>query len=76
LYYLAPDGMLMAVDISGSLVFHPGVPKPLFRAPSHVGSSSDNNWDVTRDGKRFLFAAKSTQGPFTVVLNWTSLLKK
>ncbi len=76
LYYLAPDGLLMAVDISESLMFHAGAPKPLFRVPSHVGSSSDNNWDVTRDGKRFLFAAESTQGPFTVVLNWPSLLKK
>ena len=76
LYYLAPDGMLMAVDISESLVFHAGVPKTLFRAPLHVGAVSENHWDVTRDGKRFLFAAESTQGPFTVVLNWPSLLKK
>lgn len=76
LYYLAPDGMLMAVDISGSLVFHAGVPKPLFRVPLHVGALSENHWDVTRDGKRFLFAAESTQGPFTVMLNWPSLLKK
>ncbi|MGA9885002.1 MAG: protein kinase [Candidatus Acidiferrales bacterium] len=76
LYYLAPDDMLMAVDISENPVFSAGVPKPLFQAPQHLLWVSENHWDVTRDGKRFLFAAQSTEAPFTVVLNWQAALKQ
>jgi Tol biopolymer transport system component len=76
LYYVSADGMLMAVDISESPVFRAGVPKALFQAPPHPSFISENHWDVTRDGKRFLFAAQNTQAPFTVVLNWPALLKK
>ncbi|MFZ0784942.1 MAG: protein kinase [Candidatus Acidiferrales bacterium] len=76
LYYIAPDGMLMSVDISESPVFRAGVPKPLFQSPPYSGYVSENHWDVTRDGQRFLFAEQNIQAPFTVVLNWPSLLKK
>ncbi|HTW22927.1 MAG TPA: protein kinase [Candidatus Baltobacteraceae bacterium] len=76
LYYIAPDGMLMAVDISESPVFRAGVPKALFQSPPYSGYVSENHWDVTRDGQRFLFAEQNIQAPFTVVLNWPSLLKK
>ena len=76
LYYIAPDGTLMSVDISESPVFRAGVPKPLFQAPPYSGYVSENHWDVTRDGQRFLFAEQDVQAPFTVVLNWPSLLKK
>ncbi|MGH9717638.1 MAG: hypothetical protein ACRD4R_13055, partial [Candidatus Acidiferrales bacterium] len=75
LYYLAPDDMLMAVDISDSPEFRAGEPKPLFQAPRHLAYVSENHWDVTRDGKRFLFAAQSTEAPFTVVLNWQAALR-
>ena len=75
LYYLAADGSLMAVELSAIATFQAGVPKVLFRPPL----GSDANWDVTADGKRFLFpapTAQSAQAHFTVVLNWTSLLRK
>ena len=76
LYYLAPDNMMMAVEISANPAFSAGVPKSLFQAPRYPSFISENHWDVTRDGKRFLFAAQSTQAPFTVVLNWQAGLKK
>ena len=76
LYYLAPDNMMMAVEISANPAFSAGVPKALFQAPRYPSFISENHWDVTRDGKRFLFAAQSTQAPFTVVLNWQAGLKK
>ncbi len=76
LYYIAPDGMLMAVDISSGPVFRAGVPKPLFQSPPYSGYVTENHWDVTRDGQRFLFAEQNIQAPFTVILNWPSLLKK
>ena len=47
----------------------------LFKAPPDTAAG----WDVTADGKRFLFpvpAGDTAQAPFTIVLNWMSLLKK
>ena len=84
LYYLAQDGKLMAVEVTTNPVFQAGIPRVLFQTPSmpaigDVSEHSDPRWDVTGDGKRFLFLAaplQSTQAPFTLVLNWPSLLKK
>ncbi len=75
LYFEAPDGNLMVSEVNGSgAAFQAGIPKPLFKA------SSPFDWDVNADGTRFLFpivdAVEKTQSPFTVVLNWMSLLKK
>jgi len=79
LYYRAADGKLMAVEIATNPVFRAGVPKVLFQMPQQPGLVSENQWDVTPDGKRFIFPAPSEQGtaaPFTVVLNWQAGLKK
>jgi eukaryotic-like serine/threonine-protein kinase len=74
LFYLAPDGKMMAVEVTASPEFRGGTPAPLFQTPSGtiVG-------DVTSDGKRFLLVTPvgpSASAPFTVVLNWTAALKK
>jgi hypothetical protein len=74
IFYLAPDGKMMAVDVSPGQEFKVGAPTPLFQTPAGaiVG-------DVTADGKRFLLIAPvgpSGSVPFTVVLNWTAGLKK
>jgi serine/threonine protein kinase len=74
LFYLSPDGQLMAsqVNASGS-AFQASIPKPLFKAPQNV------EWEVSPDGTKFLFpvtGGDTTQSPFTVVLNWMALLKK
>jgi hypothetical protein len=74
IFYLAPDGKMMAVDVITAPEFQAGTPKPLFQTPAGaiVG-------DVSADGKRFLLVAPagpSASAPFTVVLNWTSGLKK
>ena len=74
LFYIGPGNSLMAVPISTSgAAFRPGTPVALFKAPPSMA------WDVTADGKRFLFTiplGDTAQAPFTVVLNWTSLLKR
>jgi len=80
LYYLAPDGHLMAVEIATSPMFRAGVPKALFQTPPRSVdiSAMMREWDLTSDGKRFLFPAPAAQttAPFTVVLNWQAALKK
>jgi hypothetical protein len=74
LFYLAPDGKMMAVEVTTGSEFRAGTPAPLFQTPSGtiVG-------DVTADGKRFLLVTPvgpSASAPFTVVLNWTAGLKQ
>jgi len=74
LLYRAPDEKMMAVEVMAGPEFSIGMPTDLFLTPSGtiVG-------DVTADGGRFLLAAPvgpSASAPFTVVLNWTTGLKK
>jgi hypothetical protein len=83
LYYRAPDGKAMAVEVTANRVFQAGSPKVLFHATPEILTPHMTgqlcNWNVTPDGKRFLLstpAMESTQTPFTVVLNWTALLRK
>jgi eukaryotic-like serine/threonine-protein kinase len=82
LYYRGSEGRIMVVDITAKATFQPGMPKTLFQypeldLPAHpVQNSLD--WSVTSDGNRFLLRAftETSPTPFTVVLNWTALLKK
>ena len=74
IFYVAPDGKMMAAEVSAGPEFRAGAPTPLFQVPSGaiVG-------DVSADGTRFLLvipAGPSATSPFTVVLNWTAGLKK
>jgi hypothetical protein len=76
LYYLTLDWRVMVVQVSTNPVFKAGTPKLLFQAPQQPDPTVG---DYTVDGKRFLFLApteQTGQAPFTVVLNWPSLLTK
>jgi eukaryotic-like serine/threonine-protein kinase len=74
LFYVASDGKFMSVDIRAKPLFEAGAPRPLFQLPpGFIGG------EVTSDGKRFLIGvplAQSASVPFTVVLNWQTILKK
>ena len=76
LYYLSLDDKLMAGDVrTGTPGFQAGVPKVLFEARA-VGY---HRYDVTGDGRRFLInvpVEMASSEPATIVLNWTSALKK
>jgi serine/threonine protein kinase len=75
LFFAAPDGTVMSVDVTPGATFQASAPKTLFRVPSGLLP----NWDVTGDGKRFLVLVQtqqSAQGRFTVLLNWQAVLKK
>ena len=88
LFYLAPEGKVMAVEVKTGSNFETGAAKPLFDA--HVrgwlgaggagpGLSARDNYAVSSDGQRFLLnslAEGSAPSPLTVVLNWTADLKK
>ena len=79
LFYVSQDGRLMATDVSIGSAFKPGITKALFAAPIHISDETMGSfrWAVTARGDRFLIDAATTASePLTVVLNWTSALKK
>lgn len=70
LYYITPDGTLMAVPVKIGDSFQPGVAVPLFDTRL-VGFFP---YDITADG-RFLMlmpaeGGAATSSPITIVLNW------
>jgi hypothetical protein len=78
MYFLSEDRKLMAVEVRPGPSF--AVPKPLFQA--NVPRDVDwlrTHYMPSRDGRRFLIDkqnADRVSSAITVVLNWTSLLKK
>ena len=77
LFYIAPDGWLMAAEIGvkgGEMLI--GAPRRLFGPLPTVGYQ----YDVSPDGQRFLAVLPNEQAappePLTVLLNWTTGLKK
>jgi len=80
LYYLALDGKLMAVPVTGDRTFKAGAAVSLFQTPLTVARptpSRDRRYDVTADG-RFIMVTpvQSAVPPVTVVVNWAAELEK
>jgi eukaryotic-like serine/threonine-protein kinase len=88
LFYVSPDGKLMATDVTEEPIFKASVPKTLFQVPvAQIGHPEVNDvskgslqvlgWDVAPDGKRLLIdtATKSSES-VTVLLNWNAELKR
>ena len=77
LYYLAPDGNLMAVEVKQSS----GSPqvvatRTLFQTNA---TGANDNYDAFPDGKKFVVSriiTQETPAPLNLVLNWTAELKK
>jgi Tol biopolymer transport system component len=84
LLYLSPDRKLMSVDIQPGPPFQAGTPKVLFQTRITRDPSFDSAdlYNPSSDGKKFLLQepldslTNAPTTPITVVLNWTSLLKK
>ena len=81
LFYLAPDGKIMAVAVQEGANFNCGAPAALFQANQKqpVATSEQAAYAVTRDGQRFLINTYVKNGkiqPMSVVLNWDAEAKK
>lgn len=75
IFFLSPDGAMMAAAVSiheGRMVFD--TPRPLFKVRLRpVGRLDAYNYDVTRDGQRFLFNSfmeEAASTGLTLVINW------
>jgi Tol biopolymer transport system component len=83
LFYVAPDGKLMAVEIKATVAaFDHGAPQALFELHSEIQplSTASSGYVVAPDGKRFLVVtaagAAAQAPPLTVVVNWLAAVKK
>ena len=74
LYFLARDGLVMAVDARHRPQLEVGVARPLFRAP---GSGPSVDFDVDAAGQRFLFTVPVTEGgdSLSVALGWQAAVR-
>ena len=75
LYYLSPEGELMAVPVTIDEEVRPGAPETLFPLPRRAPGFF--SYDVGADG-RFLFAVTDAladeEAPVVAVLDWQALL--
>jgi Tol biopolymer transport system component len=79
LYYADLGNQIMAVDVKTGPVFESATPHALFTSSVAFAYNVQYQYDVTRDGKRFLLALPvegAASSPITVTLNWEAALKK
>jgi len=81
LFYLAPDGTLMAATVRLTPTFEADPSKPLFsiRRREPVSTNDVYSYDVSADGQRFLVntdVGETTTTPLTVVSDWAANLKR
>ena len=74
LYYLAPDGTLMAVPMAvNAATMEPGRAAALFRTQI-LGGGTDitvgMNYDVARDGRFLINTVLDNAAPITLLQNW------
>jgi Tol biopolymer transport system component len=83
LFYIAPDGTLMAVKITAERTFEASSPRSLFKTrlagvDSLITPPMFTDYAVTGDGQRFLITSITEETPpasITVILNWPSALE-
>lgn len=79
LFYIAGDGSMMSVKISGARELITAKPERLFDANLKLHLNYDANYDVTSDGQRFLTIERekpSGDSDIQMVVNWPSLLSR
>jgi len=74
MFYMAPNGMLMAVAVNAQSQFATGTPAALFQVHGRAPISSTDvfTYDVAKDGKRFLvnrYMKPEHVPPLTILLN-------
>ena len=77
LFFLSPEGKLMAADMHTGEGIQAGVPHELFQTDLSTPTSSQ--FDASPDGQRFLIGAPNfitADAPITVVLNWWAGIRK
>ncbi len=75
LFYISPDGEVMAADVRADPALEIGKPRVLFATHILPLVEARNNYDVTADGQRFLVNSRRPEDaslPITVLSPWAS----
>ena len=79
LLFLSLDGKVMSAAVVPGQTPEFRAPMVLFQSPLTRPSGVSDDWDITADGQRFLFAVslnrEAETPPLTVLLNWTNALR-
>ena len=75
LLYISPSGKLISVPVKTNSEFIAGKPKELLDVTGYYfPNNGNNNYDITPDGKRFIFIKSSNnyskQKTLNIILNW------
>ena len=80
LFYMAPDGKVMAASVTVGANFDAGTPAALFQGNPRemVATSEQVTYDVSKDGQKFLINTQLKTGtiPMSVVLDWAAKLNR
>jgi Tol biopolymer transport system component len=81
IFFLSPEGKIMAAPVKTGASFDAGAPVALFQANAReiIANSEQAMYDVDRSGQRFLINTQVKKGetqPLSVVLNWDAGLKR
>jgi len=81
IFYLAPDGKMMAVPVVVESSFEAGTAAPLFqtRRRERISATDLFSYDVSADGQRFLVntdVGEVASSPLNLLLNWTADSKR
>ncbi len=77
LFFLTPDRKLMEVPLDirdGKLL--PGAPRLLFQTRVTAPRFNDIQYDVTRDGSRFIVNSLKPEAPLTLITGWPAALRQ
>lgn len=75
IFFLTPDGSMMAAEVTAGTGIQSGTPKLLFRTHAPESETNGPCYSVTADGQTFLIERPLAGGnvsPTTVVLNWAA----
>jgi hypothetical protein len=78
LFFVTPDGTIMAVNLDTRQQVVADTPRPLFRKGA-LAYVRGRPYDVSKDGKRFLVnlpPEQSSPAPLTVVVNWPATIRE
>lgn len=77
IYFLSPEGSIMAADVDTTNGFRSGVPHKLIDA-GPIQSVGNHPYVVSQDGERFLYGVfdRSTLSQMTIVLNWAQAARE
>ena len=77
LFFIAPGGRIMSVEIRTSTIVEAGTPQVLFSAS--LKNAPGPPYDVSSDGQRFLVnvpIGEESAPPITLVQNWTAAIER